>query len=91
MSDQNKSNLPALTKQVGDLATVQAYIAERVLRDFRSHLYDRIQELPAARLADTPPAQLVSVVLAEAGELTEFFGQAFSIPLVSGFTLIAGP
>ena len=67
----------------------QAYIAERVLRDFRSHLYDRIQELPAARLADTPPAQLVSVVLAEAGELTEFFGQAFSIPLVSGFTLIA--
>jgi ABC-type multidrug transport system fused ATPase/permease subunit len=67
----------------------QAYIAERVLRDFRSQLYDRIQRLPPDRLAGTPPAQLVSVVLAEAGELTEFFGQAFSIPLVSGFTLIA--
>jgi ABC-type multidrug transport system fused ATPase/permease subunit len=67
----------------------QAYIAERVLRDFRSELYDRIQGLPVERLAGTPPAQLVSVVLAEAGELTEFFGQAFSIPLVSGFTLIA--
>jgi len=67
----------------------QAYIAERVLRDFRSELYDRIQRLPVERLAGTPPAQLVSVVLAEAGELTEFFGQAFSIPLVSGFTLIA--
>jgi len=66
----------------------QAYIAEQVLRRFRSHLYDRIQALPADRLAGTPPAQLVSVVLAEAGELTEFFGQAFSIPLVSGFTLI---
>jgi ABC-type multidrug transport system fused ATPase/permease subunit len=67
----------------------QAYIAERVLRDFRSQLYDRIQALPVDHLAGTPPAQLVSVVLAEAGEMTEFFGQAFSIPLVSGFTLIA--
>ena len=67
----------------------QAYIAERVLRDFRSGLYDHIRTLPTERLAGTPPAQLVSVVLAEAGELTEFFGQAFSTPLVSGFTLIA--
>ena len=67
----------------------QAYIAEHVLRDFRAQLYDRIQALPVDHLMCTPPAQLVSVVLAEAGELTEFFGQAFSIPLVSGFTLIA--
>ena len=67
----------------------QAYIAEHVLRAFRSELYDRILLFPVDRLASTPPAQLVSVVLAEAGELTEFFGQAFSIPLVSGFTLIA--
>jgi ABC-type multidrug transport system fused ATPase/permease subunit len=67
----------------------QAYIAERVLRDFRAHLYDRIQALPVDHLMGTPPAQLVSVVLAEAAELTEFFGQAFSIPLVSTFTLIA--
>ena len=67
----------------------QAYIAERVLRDFRSQLYDRIQKLAGERLAGTPPAQLVSVVLAEASELTEFFGQAFSVPLVSGCTLIA--
>jgi len=67
----------------------QAYIAERILRDFRSELYDRIQKLPADRLERTTPAQLVSIVLAEAGELTEFFGQAFSTPLVSGFTLIA--
>ncbi len=67
----------------------QAYIAERVLRDFRGHLYERIQALPVDHLTGTPPAQLVSVVLAEAGELTEFFGQAFSIPLVSSFTLIA--
>ena len=67
----------------------QAYIAERVLRDFRAQLYDRIQALPVDHLMGTPPAQLVSVVLAEAGELTEFFGQAFSIPLVSSFTLIA--
>jgi ABC-type multidrug transport system fused ATPase/permease subunit len=67
----------------------QAYIAECVLRDFRSQLYDRIQKLAGDRLAGTPPAQLVSVVLAEAGELTEFFGQAFSVPLVSGCTLIA--
>ena len=67
----------------------QAYIAERVLRDFRAQLYDRIQALPVDTLVCTPPAQLVSVILAEAGELTEFFGQAFSIPLVSGFTLIA--
>ena len=67
----------------------QAYIAERILRDFRSELYERILRLPAEGQAGMPPAQLVSVVLAEAGELTEFFGQAFSVPLVSGFTLIA--
>jgi ABC-type multidrug transport system fused ATPase/permease subunit len=67
----------------------QAYIAERILRNFRSQLYDLIQRFPTDRLAATSPAQLVSIVLAEAGELTEFFGQAFSIPLVSGFTLIA--
>ena len=67
----------------------QAYIAERVLRAFRSELYDRIRQFPVDRLASTPPAQLVSVILAEAGEMTEFFSQAFSVPLVSGFTLIA--
>lgn len=67
----------------------QAYIAERVLRAFRSELYDRIRQFPIDRLASTPPAQLVSIVLAEAGELTEFFSQAFSVPLVSSFTLIA--
>ena len=67
----------------------QAYIAERVLRAFRSELYDRIRQFPIDRLASTPPAQLVSIVLAEAGELTEFFSQAFSVPLVSGFMLIA--
>jgi ABC-type multidrug transport system fused ATPase/permease subunit len=67
----------------------QGYIAERLLREFRAELYDRILRLPAERLARTPPAQLVSIVLAEAGELAEFFGHAFSLPLVSGFTLIA--
>jgi ABC-type multidrug transport system fused ATPase/permease subunit len=67
----------------------QGYIAERVLRDFRAQLYDRILQLPVDRLERTPPAQLVSVILAEAGELAEFFGHAFSVPLVSGFTLIA--
>jgi ABC-type multidrug transport system fused ATPase/permease subunit len=67
----------------------QAYIAERVLRALRAELYDRIRQFPIGRLESTPPAQLVSVVLAEAGELTEFFSQAFSVPLVSGFTLIA--
>jgi len=67
----------------------QAYIAERLLRAFRSQLYDRIRQFPIDRLESTPPAQLVSVVLAEAGELTEFFSQAFSVPLVSGFTLVA--
>jgi ABC-type multidrug transport system fused ATPase/permease subunit len=67
----------------------EAFIAERVLRDFRALLYERILRLPVAQLRRTPPAQLVSVVLAEADELGAFFGQAFSVPLVSGCSLVA--
>ena len=67
----------------------EAVIAERVLRDFRALLYERILGLPVSQLRHTPPAQLVSIVLAEADELGGFFGQAFSVPLVSGCMLIA--
>jgi ABC-type multidrug transport system fused ATPase/permease subunit len=67
----------------------EAIIAEGVLRDFRALLYERIVALPVSQLRRTPPAQLVSIVLAEAEELGGFFGQAFSVPLVSGCMLIA--
>jgi ABC-type multidrug transport system fused ATPase/permease subunit len=67
----------------------EAFIAERVLRDFRAMLYERILGLPVSQLRHMPPAQLVSIVLAEADELGGFFGQAISVPLVSGCMLIA--
>jgi ABC-type multidrug transport system fused ATPase/permease subunit len=67
----------------------EALIAERVLRDFRAMLYERILGLPVSQLRHMPPAQLVSIILAEADELGGFFGQAFSVPLVSGCMLIA--
>jgi ABC-type multidrug transport system fused ATPase/permease subunit len=67
----------------------ETLIAERVLRDFRTMLYERIVRLPVWQLRHMPPAQLVSIVLAEADELGAFFGQAFSVPLVSGCMLIA--
>jgi ABC-type multidrug transport system fused ATPase/permease subunit len=67
----------------------EALIAERVLRDFRALLYERIVALPVAQLRRTPPGQLVSIVLVEADELSGFFGQAFSVPLVSGCMLVA--
>lgn len=71
------------------ISLYEALIAERVLRDFRAMLYERILGLPVSQLRHMPPAQLVSIVLAEADELGGFFGQAFSVPLVSGCMLIA--
>lgn len=68
------------------ITNYEGMIAEMVLRDFREELYRRLILAGPSRLS---AAQLISMVLAEAEELGQFFGQAFAVPLVSGLTLLA--
>jgi ABC-type multidrug transport system fused ATPase/permease subunit len=71
------------------ITNYEGMIAERVLRDFREELYERVLGAGPGPPARPSAAQLISMILAEAEELGQFFGQAFAVPLVSGLTLLA--
>jgi len=71
------------------ITNYEGMISEMVLRDFRDELYQRILRFPSSRFEKLSAAQLISMILAEAEELSLFFGQAFAVPLVSGLTLLA--
>lgn len=71
------------------ITNYEGMIAEMILRDFRDELYQRVLRARPNRPAQLSAAQLISMILAEAEELGQFFGQAFAVPLVSGLTLLA--
>lgn len=71
------------------LNTYESLIGEWLARDLRAELLERILRLPAARARVLSPGQLSSIMLAEVEELSPFFAQAFSVPLVAGLTFVA--
>ena len=71
------------------ITNYEGMIAEMVLRDFRDELYRRTVLAGPSRQARVSAAQLISMILAEAEDLGQFFGQAFAVPLVSGLALLA--
>jgi putative ABC transport system ATP-binding protein len=71
------------------LNTYEALIGETLVRDLRAELLERILRLPPERVRALPAGQLSSIMLAEVEELNLFFAQAFSVPLVAGFTFVA--
>jgi ABC-type multidrug transport system fused ATPase/permease subunit len=71
------------------ITNYEGMIAEMVLRDFREELYRRAFLAGPGRPTRLSAGQLISMILAEAEELGQFFGQAFAVPLVSGLTLLA--
>jgi ABC-type multidrug transport system fused ATPase/permease subunit len=67
---------------------VEGLISERMLRNLRSELYDRILRFPLPHFRNTSTGQLVAMILGEVEDLGSFFGEAFSVPAFQGSMLI---
>jgi ABC-type multidrug transport system fused ATPase/permease subunit len=67
---------------------LEGLISERMLRDLRSELYDRILRFPLPHFRNTSTGQLVAMILGEVEDLGSFFGEAFSVPAFQGSMLI---
>lgn len=67
---------------------LEGIISETVLRDLRTELYHRILRFPLAYVRNTSAGQLVAMILGEAEDLGQFFGEAFSVPMFNGLMLL---
>src|SRR5262245_1439959 len=67
---------------------VEGLISERMLRNLRSELYDRILRFPLPHFRNTSTGQLVAMILGEVEDLGNFFGEALSVPAFQGSMLL---
>ena len=67
---------------------LEGKISETLLRDLRTELYHRILRFPLPHVRNTSVGQLVAMILGEAEDLGQFFGEAFSVPLFNGLMLL---
>jgi len=67
---------------------LEGFISETMLRDLRSDLYQRILRFPLPHVRNTQVGQLVAMILGEAEDLGQFFGEAMSVPLFHGVMLL---
>jgi ABC-type multidrug transport system fused ATPase/permease subunit len=67
---------------------MEGLISERMLRNLRSELYERILRFPLPHFRNTSTGQLVAMILGEVEDLGNFFGEALSIPAFQGSMLI---
>ncbi len=67
---------------------LEGKISETLLRDLRTELYHRILRFPLTHIRNTSVGQLVAMILGEAEDLGNFFGEAFSVPLFHGLMLL---
>jgi ABC-type multidrug transport system fused ATPase/permease subunit len=70
------------------ITNYEGMISETMLRDLRSELYHRLLRFPLPHLRNTSSGQLVAMMIGEVEELGLFFGQALSVPLQHGLTLV---
>jgi ABC-type multidrug transport system fused ATPase/permease subunit len=71
------------------ITNYEGMISETMLRNLRMELFHRILRFPLPHFKTTSTGQLVSMILGEVEELGLFFGQALSVPLQHGLTLLA--
>ncbi len=67
---------------------LEGLISERMLRNLRSELYERILRFPLPHFRNTSTGQLVAMILGEVEDLGQFFGEAISVPLFQGAMLL---
>jgi ABC-type multidrug transport system fused ATPase/permease subunit len=67
---------------------LEGFISETMLRDLRGELYQRILRFPLPHVRNTQVGQLVAMILGEAEDLGQFFGEAFAVPLFNGVMLL---
>jgi len=67
---------------------LEGRVSETLLRDLRTDLYDRILRFPLPHVRNTSVGQLVAMILGEAEDLGQFFGEAISVPLFHGLMLL---
>lgn len=68
---------------------LEGTISETMLRNLRTELYHRILRFPLLHVRNTPAGQLVAMILGEAEDLGNFFGEAFSTPIFHGLMLLS--
>jgi len=67
---------------------LEGRVSETLLRDLRTDLHDRILRFPLPHVRNTSVGQLVAMILGEAEDLGQFFGEAISVPLFHGLMLL---
>ncbi len=67
---------------------LEGLISERMLRNLRSELYERILRFPLPHFRNTSTGQLVAMILGEVEDLGNFFGEALSVPAFQGSMLL---
>jgi len=67
---------------------LEGLISERMLRNLRSELYERILRFPLLHFRNTSTGQLVAMILGEVEDLGNFFGEALSVPAFQGSMLL---
>jgi putative ABC transport system ATP-binding protein len=67
---------------------LEGLISERMLRNLRSELYERILRFPLPHFRNTSTGQLVAMILGEVEDLGNFFGEALSVPAFHGSMLL---
>lgn len=67
---------------------LEGMVSETMLRDLRTELYHRILRFPLPHVRNTSAGQLVAMILGEAEDLGQFFGEAFSVPMFNGLMLL---
>ncbi|MBI3458193.1 MAG: ABC transporter ATP-binding protein/permease [Candidatus Rokubacteria bacterium] len=67
---------------------LEGLVSERMLRNLRSELYQRILRFPLPHFRNTSTGQLVAMMLGEVEDLGNFFGEALSVPAFHGSMLL---
>jgi putative ABC transport system ATP-binding protein len=67
---------------------LEGLISERMLRNLRSELYERILRFPLPHFRNTSTGQMVAMILGEVEDLGNFFGEALSVPAFQGSMLL---
>jgi len=67
---------------------LEGRVSETLLRNLRTDLYHRILRFPLPHVRNISVGQLVAMILGEAEELGQFFGEAISVPLFHGLMLL---
>ncbi len=68
---------------------LEGTVSETMLRDLRGELHQRILRFPLPHVRNTQVGQLVAMILGEAEDLGNFFGEAISVPVFHGLMLIS--